>query len=1202
MQKGNVVSVKHFDNRMACDPNRSVMVSACAGSGKTWLLVARMVRILLAGAKPHEILALTFTRKAAQEMRDRLYGLLEQFSTIHDQALLAELSARGLTEAEARALLPKARSLYEDVLANPQAIVIDTFHGWFGRLLGAAPVSTGIQPGFALREDSKRLQDECLDDWWSNLPSNLKPDYDTLLHILGAHQTQAFLVGAYSVFKQRGAWTFFQERCATLGTDPVGQLQQSLTHVVAPNPLLAMWNAPNAMTDLEFLARCFANSNKTERAYLEVVEHAIEAKKAGIDLTSTGEWISQWQDVFLTGDLTRRSSNNKASRDLKKWLEKNQESSREAEHVAYKEAWADAFMLYVERQREQTALQLNTAWFALSAAMTQHVQERKEAMRVRDFDDLEIGVSQLMADSAHAAYLQARLDARYQHILVDEFQDTNPLQWQILRSWLDGYGSDSAKPSIFIVGDPKQSIYRFRRADPRLFFNARQYLERQLGACYLEQNTTRRNAPAINAAVNRTFSAEHLPEGYVFHEQTTLWSPPDGSLGMPNDCSEGEAYLLSLIPDQERIPVDRVGNAFDMALADPLQTGDVAQRYEEGRRIARIICKVMQSRHVLDEVNGQKIWRSAKPSDFLLLVKRRQYLPQYERALREAGLVFESSRLGGLLNTLEIDDLIALLTVLVTPRHDLPLAQVLRSPIFNLNESQMQSLSIAIATKGYLSWWDALQDSSDVQLKRAAHYLEHWRVLAQHLPAHDLLDRIYHECDLRFQYACASPDLSRTQVLANLDAFLELALNQDGGRYPSLSRFIQEMNAMRRGDDQETPDEGDSDLGGDDTDLVDLHDDSALTDEERSQRVRIMTVHGAKGLEAPFVMLLDANHTTGLIEHRGVLMDWPPDSESPVHFSAYTKETLTSPRSGIRDEELRIGQNENWNVLYVAMTRAKQGLWISGVAKSSTKDGGVDPKSWYARAQFAGITPYSESEEELNAIEASNEGGNRTLAHGEQAAFAIHDFVLHWSKALESQAAQGRKIEGGIDLGIIGPAEPMQPEVVAENEPDPAILEEGVHFHLLLEHLTAQTGRAPTELPALSELINWLDIDEAKAQLALARAITVLQTETLKPYLVGGQWVQAWNELDIFIREDQDKANGEATPKMSSARIDRLVEFADRLVILDYKLTLPAPSDTKYNRYHAQLQRYATSLSRIRSDKPIEAYLISAKGEMLQMV
>lgn len=1189
-----MVSPMQSNQQRACDPARSVMVSACAGSGKTWLLVARLVRILLAGAKPHEILALTFTRKAAQEMRERLYGLLEEFARSDDAALITALAQRGLNDAEARSAIPHARALYETVLASPQAIVIDTFHGWFGKLLGAAPVSIGIQPGFSLREDSKRLQEECLADWWSQVPKELKPHYELLLQQLGAHETLQFLTGSYSAFKQRGAWTFFEARCAEQGTNPIQKLEQILTQFRAPDAVLQMWNAPNTLADLELLVRCFANSTPTEKKYCAVIESAIEAKRAGLNITQQAALIAALEAIFLTKEKTARTANTKVSADLKKWLSKADQGISESGYIACKEAWADAFLLNVQRDREAAALQLNAAWFAMSAAMLAHVQASKEAMRVRDFDDLEIGVSQLMADSSHAAYLQARLDSRYQHILIDEFQDTNPLQWQILRSWLEGYGADTNKPSIFIVGDPKQSIYRFRRADPRLFDAAKDFLQSEMGADFIELDVTRRNAPAINSAVNRTFTSELLPESYPYTLQTTAWTAPDLPDAKANVANQGEAYLLPLIPLEEHEVNGRSGNAFASPLPDASETGAVMQRYREGQRIAQMICEVMQTRRVLEMVNGKQVWRDPRPSDFLLLVKRRLYLPQYERAMREAGLAFESSRLGGLLNTLEIDDLIALLTVLVTPRHDLPLAQVLRSPLFGASEDQMQSLAIALATEGCRSWWDALQASSDPALLRAGRYLEHWRVLGEHLPVHDLLDQIYAENDVRMRYAIASDDLLRPQVLANIDAFLELALNHDGGRYPSLGRFIAEIKAMRQGDDDETPDEGEMDFESEAAESIELEDGGGLSDADRNKRVRMMTVHGAKGLEAPFVVLLDANHTTGMNQHRGILLDWPPNESAPIHLSVFTKDTITNPRTQIQEEEQRIASNENWNALYVAMTRAKQGLWISGVAKSSTKEDGIDLNSWYYRIQSAELPDFAISEEvtappndhKLTAQSQSNTGMS----------FSLDDFVIEWDVAKSSHALMLANIESG-NIKTDAVEDSTGPEI------DPRILEDGVYFHALLECCTLQSGSTISDLPSLKHAMNWLGIDEARAMLALSRAKAVLETEALKPYLLNGDWVQAWNEIDVLMTIDENESMpDEQGKKTIHTRFDRLVEFADRLVILDYKLSLPEEGDRKSALYQKQLQQYASGLQRIRNDKPIEAYLVSAAGELLQLV
>uniref|UniRef100_UPI004048815B UvrD-helicase domain-containing protein n=1 Tax=Polynucleobacter sp. TaxID=2029855 RepID=UPI004048815B len=1170
-----------YSEKLACDPQRSVIVSACAGSGKTWLLVARMVRLLLDDVKPQEILALTFTRKAAQEMRDRLYSLLEQFSNSDDSTLITELIARGMDEQQAVAHIPKAKALYEAVLANPQPIVIDTFHGWFGRLLGAAPISLGIQPGFSLREDVKRLQEECLSDWWGDLAPELKAHYDVLLQHLGSHETQKLLMGRSSLFKQRGAWTFYAKRCAELGVIPLESLQKTLLKLNTSNPLDALWNEAAALENLKFLARCFANSSTQDSDLLPYLLPAIACKERDGDVMEVANTL---QTAFLTKDPKYRSNNDKALGAAKKYLEQEGLAHRVEEHIAFKQAWGHAFEEYLQWQAEQVIFAINEAWLALSQSMMAHANLKKEQMRVRDFDDLEIGVSLLMADPANAAYLQSRLDAKYKQILVDEFQDTNPLQWQILRAWLSGYSEGDEKPKVFIVGDPKQSIYRFRRADPRLFVSAKQFLHQHLQAAYIEQDKTRRNAQEINQAVNQIFMGEQLPPDYFYTPQETLWEAPDQNRPVEAYAKTGEAYVLPLLPYAETLVELREGSAFDAAIMDPSETIGVVQRYREGELVGHLIQTLLLTRKVLDKQEGKEVWRDARASDFLLLVKRRKYLPQYERALREAGLAYESSRLGGLLNTLEIDDLIALLTVLVSPRHDLPLAQVLRSPIFSFTEQDMQKLAVAMASNQYRSWWDALQDSQDACLQRAARYLEHWRLLGERLPVHDLLDRIYQEGDVRIKYAAVCQEIARPQVLANLDAFLEVALAQDGGQYPSLSRFIHEINAKRRGDDDETPDEGDVELASDDQ-LAEVDEDSELSEEDRHQRVRLMTIHGAKGLEAPFVIMLDANNTDTNIDYSGVLIDWVPQEESPSHLSLFTAKTLTSPRTEMHDVEKRIGENENWNLLYVAMTRARQGLWISGDAQKPTTNNpsGLDQDSWYGKAIHAGLKPYVLSEAISQVTSAAQDIEFANMPTELKSVDAVEDFVLEWAPAKESHDQVLRDVESGITIEVFTAQ-------VDASESDPELLEEGVHFHRLLEFLTMQSANhVMSSMPSEIEVMGWLGIHQAQAQKAIGHAQMILNTPELKSYLTAGHWIAAWNELDILSKEGK------------SYRIDRLVEFEDHLAILDYKLSMPEVGSEQYGKYRGQLQYYQQELARIRADKPSKAYLISAQGQILEV-
>jgi len=480
-----------------------------------------------------------------------------------------------------------------------------------------------------------------------------------------------------------------------------------------------------------------------------------------------------------------------------------------------------------------------------------------------------------------------------------------------------------------------------------------------------------------------------------------------------------------------------------------------------------------------------------------------------------------------------------------------------------------------------------LQDSPDASLKQAGRYLEHWRILGERLPVHDLLDCIYQESNLRIKYAAISKVVARPQVLANLDAFLELALNQDGGRYPSLSRFISEINDIRRGDDDETPDEGDVDAASEEN-LIEI-DESEMSEEDRHKRVRMMTIHGAKGLEAPFVIMLDANNTDTNVDYSGVLMDWSPQESNPSHLSLFTAKTLTSPRIEIYEAEKTIGENENWNLLYVAMTRARQGLWMSGNAQKSTKSkpSGLDESAWYGKAKAAGLPVFHLANMDLPeqvAISRVKDGQVKEREMSKK--FSVEDFVVEWDVARENGYKQLENIENGLTLEVL-----QNEEQKGEGITNSAILEEGVHFHKLLEVLTIQTAMQAEDFAQMSilDVSHWLDINEEQARKALNRALTVINTESLRKYLFSNEWVQAWNEIDIV--------NGRG----KSFRLDRLVEFDDYLAIIDYKLTMPDQASEKYAEYQLQLSNYKQELGRIRKDKPAKAYLISADGQIKQI-
>jgi len=266
------------------------------------------------------------------------------------------------------------------------------------------------------------------------------------------------------------------------------------------------------------------------------------------------------------------------------------------------------------------------------------------------------------------------------------------------------------------------------------------------------------------------------------------------------------------------------------------------------------------------------------------------------------------------------------------------------------------------------------------------------------------------------------------------------------------------------------------------------------------------------------------------------------------------------------------------------MTRAKQGLWISGVAKEPTTNNptGLDQKSWYARAQFGKLPTIELSEIVATSSDSVVKADKPKESAIPSDTFSIEDFQITWEQAQLSHQQQLLDIQSGATV---------QPSPIAGvTMPDPEVLEEGTNFHKLLEFLTPDSAnQTKPEMPNEQELIDWLGIDQEQAQRLIQRTRVVLEASELKPYLTSGEWVQAWNELDIASQEGK------------SYRMDRLVELDDHLAILDYKLTIPEVGSEKYEKYREQLKNYQKELTRIREDKPNKAYLISSKGEMREV-
>jgi ATP-dependent helicase/nuclease subunit A len=1076
----------------ACNPAGSVVVEACAGSGKTWLLVARILRLLLAGAEPSELLAITFTRKAAQEMRERLTQLLRELTLADREKVRELLIERGVPEHEAGHLLPAARKLYERVLASPQSLSIDTFHSWFGRLVQIAPLAAGVPHGYVLIEKTGELLTEAYGRFMQSLDSadgkDAKAALLQLYKEIGDSNTKV-LLDAF-VGKRAEWWATTQDDAGGPDSTPLAMLRAMCGEDGESDARLSLWEDDRLLARIGNIAHLLGQGTKRNMERATCIERALST---GASADNFALLLLQ----FVDADGDARGNDHRRGQ-LLKAIELNIGEGGGATFEREFIALSESLMQLQRRSFDIKVMALNQALFTAGAAYLAQYQEVKAAQRVFDFTDLEWHAYRLLSDDAHAAYLQSRLDARYRHVLLDEFQDTNPLQWSVVRAWLDAYGSDAARPSVFIVGDPKQSIYRFRRAEPRVFEGARELLHAR-GAVILRTNQTRRNGSAIVDVLNAG-----LLTNPIFSRQTTV----------AEQC--GAAWRLPLAVQSRRAGDD----AARLTLRDPLTTAqeeeEDARRLDEGRAVAMAVRQA---------VNELRKTRDASWKDVMLLVRQRKHIAAYERALREAGIAFVSDKKGGLLDAMEVRDLIALLRFLITPDDDRALAHVLKSPIIGAGDEDL----IALAALEGGPWWGRLLALTAAgaagvtgPLAYAAAVLPRWLADALRFPVHDLLDRILHQGRLAERYAQNAPAAMRAQTIGNIEAFTELALSLDAGRYPSLPKFIEALRSLQNGAQTEAPDEAGIAIVAD--------------------AVRLLTIHSAKGLESPIVVLLDANHSKPKRDDSGILCDWPEDQGKPAHFSAFGKKAERGlARERLFEAEERYKAQEDWNLLYVGATRAKDILIVSGVAESrGVLPDGIVAGSWYDR---------------LQAVSCIEPDALAALAP------MVCDQAFH--------------------LPVFNPPALAAPSIELAGRPGSQAIEEGIALHAVLERLT-QTRHWPVAMPDAEAIARWLPCSRRLADVIRQQALNILSRPELERFYNPAHYRLARNEMDVMTGAEV-------------LRFDRVVIFDDAVWILDYKRNL---LDSERAEYHAQLARYRAAGEMVFPGKNLKTALITADGAL----
>ncbi len=870
---------------IACDPTQSVVVEACAGSGKTWMLVSRIVRLLLVGVAPQNILAITFTRAAAGEMRDRLSGWLAEWAmkATVDQRI-EQLRMRGLSETDAMRLEPELRALHGRLLDGGRPVAVLTFHAWFVQLLRLAPLEMleplGLQPEMALIEDDSDLRAPVFRAFQAAVlrDPGLRADYGAMIASRGRHSFDQWLGRAW----QRRIEIAEADRAGRLdgSVEPASEWWAELQGVDDPAERV---DAPVWRDRLTMLARTLgAHRNKTPR---ESAAKIVDA----LSLPTVRERQARIDEALLTQGGTLR----KNLPDVPGLAEAGAFFERLRQQVAQHDA-------HLEHRRMAR----------LARALLAAHADYKRRHGLADMADLERLAKVALRDSELAGWMQEKLDLRIRHLLIDEFQDTSPLQWQTLHGWLSAYAgagggaSGNERPSLFIVGDPKQSLYRFRGAEPRVFEAAARFVVEAFDGHRLACDHTRRSSPAVVAAVNRVFGAAAAAgeyEGFRPHSTEVTLAEGDGVWRLPRVARA--ARNDGLKPETTRVWRD--------TLEQPRVLPDEVLREQEAARAA-------------DLLRGWIAGGETTPKETLVLARKRESLHLAADALRTRGLTHGPVSEATLMDAAEAQDLVALLDLLASPQHGLSLARVLKSPLMGASDDDL--VALAAANPEPAGWWEALQTlaATTPALARARTLLRGWAEAARDLPPHDLLGRIVHEGDLHARVAAAlSPD-ARQGGLDAIDAVLAQALLLDSGRYATPYAFVRALRQRSVKAALPVP----------------------------PGAVRLLTVHGAKGLEADTVLLLDADPEKPANELTTVLVDWPVEADAPLRCAFVYNESQVPPSlvdTLAAEEGAR--RRESLNVLYVAMTRARHRLVFS--ATEAYASGSSSGTTWWMRLEQA---------------------------------------------------------------------------------------------------------------------------------------------------------------------------------------------------------------------------------------------------------
>ena len=1128
--ESEAVGAARAEQRAAANPSASIWVSANAGTGKTRVLIDRVTRLMLAGTAPARILCLTFTKAAAAEMANRLHDTLGRWVTLADDALRTELG--GLLDQPAKAAdLPPARRLFAQVLDTPGGLKIMTIHAFCEGLLQRFPLEAGVAPNFDVMDERTAAE-------------LLEVARDQMLAAVGG--TPA-LGRALDLIVDRVDEQGFANLVGDLASMR-GKLRNLLHHHGGLDGLIAATRAALAVGERETEADVIAAAT-TDTAFdgtglhracaaLDTGSAKDQERAAGIRAfldadTPRPAQFERYARVFLTAE-------DKPRKDL--ITKQAQKAAGDADRILRDEQ--DRMFGVVERCKTVRIAVQTAALLRVGDGLLDAYQAEKRRRGLLDYDDLILTARGLLRQTNAAAWVLFKLDGGLDHILVDEAQDTSPDQWEVIAALAEeffaGKGSREDLPdtprTVFAVGDEKQSIYSFQGADPTSFEAMREHFAARVEAANLDWqpidlDLSFRSTPDVLATVDAVFETDAARRGL------TSANRPISHLVKRRDQA-GLVELWPLVAPAEEPDLD--------PWAAPLDQVEVASpRSQLAVRIAEQIERMLAAGEGLAATGA-----AMRPGNIMILVRRRDvFVAEMVRQLKRRGVPVAGTDRMVLTEQIAVMDLIALGRFLLLPEDDLSLAEVLKGPLYGLDDGEL--FDLAYGRRDRL--WQTLRAArnGNERVRRAAGELEELLARVDFVPPFEFYsDLLGGRGGRRRLVARLGPD-----AVDPIEEFLTLALAYERIHVPSMQGFLQWLQA---GETQVKRDM-----------------------EQGRNEVRVMTVHGAKGLQAPVVFLPDtAAVPGGRFDPR--ILSLPTNgaerSDRPLFLWPANRKFDDANCRAARAAAQAAGMDEYRRLLYVAMTRAEDRLYVCGWDTKQKRN----PDSWYdllaepiRRLGQPVALPFGEPGWRI--------GGPPARADQPEAAKPPEAVLPDWATAA-------------------APAEQRPPRPLAPSRPDgdeppvrnPLAPDDGWRFRRgLLTHRLLQTL---PELPPnrrVAAARRWLanpvhGLAEPMQRDIADEVMALLENPQFAPIFGPGSRAEV-------------PLTGQVGNRVVVGQIDRLVVTEREVLVVDYKSNRPPPAspDQVPKIYLRQMAAYRALLRRIYPDRPIACALIWTDGARL---